>query len=46
MPKLSEWLQIMLAEIARKQEETLRAAEEERRRAKTPVVTPARINAA
>jgi hypothetical protein len=45
MPQLSEWLQIMLAEIARKQEEALRAAEEEQRRASTPVATPARITA-
>jgi hypothetical protein len=38
--QLSEWLQIMLAEIARKQEEALRAAEEEqRRRAATAPVT-------
>ena len=32
MAQLSEWLQIMLAEIARKQEEARRAAEEEERR--------------
>jgi len=32
MPPLSEWLQIMLAEIARKQEEALRAAEEDEQR--------------
>jgi hypothetical protein len=45
MPQLSEWLQIMLAEIARKQEEAARAAEEEERRANTPVATPAHITA-
>jgi hypothetical protein len=40
--QLSEWLQIMLAEIARKQEEALRDAEEEARRraAKPPVTAP------
>jgi hypothetical protein len=32
MAQLSEWLQIMLAEIARKQEEAQRAAEEEEQR--------------
>jgi hypothetical protein len=32
MPVLSEWLQIMLSEIARKQEEAQRAAEEEAQR--------------
>ena len=31
---LSEWLQLMLAEIARKQEEEARAREEEERRRK------------
>jgi hypothetical protein len=36
MAQLSEWLQIMLAEIARKQEEAQRAAEEEERRASAP----------
>lgn len=33
MAELSEWLQLMLAEIARKREEDERAHEEERRRA-------------
>ena len=32
MAQLSEWLQIMLAEIGRKQEEALRSAEEQQRR--------------
>ena len=32
MPQLSEWLQIMLAEIARKQQEERSAAEEQERR--------------
>lgn len=32
MPQLSEWLELMLAEIARKQEEQHRAAEEQARR--------------
>jgi hypothetical protein len=32
MAQLSEWLQIMLAEIARKREDAQRAAEEEERR--------------
>jgi hypothetical protein len=38
MAELSEWLQLMVAEIARKQEEERRAAEEQRLRAqpKTP----------
>jgi len=38
MAQLSEWLQLMLAEIARKQDEERRAAEEQRVRAqpKTP----------
>jgi len=31
--ELSEWLQLMLAEIARKREESERAQEEERQRA-------------
>jgi hypothetical protein len=30
--ELSEWLQLMLAEIARKRDETLRAQEEEEKR--------------
>jgi len=34
--QLSEWLQIMLEEIARKQEEAQRAAEEEQRRRAAP----------
>jgi len=33
MAQLSEWLQLMLAEIARKQEEEQRAVEEQRARA-------------
>jgi len=33
MAQLSEWLQLMLAEIARKQEEEQRAAEEQQARA-------------
>jgi len=39
MPALSEWLQIMLAEIARKREDAERAREEEMKRAeeKAPV---------
>jgi hypothetical protein len=45
MPQLSEWLQIMLAEIARKQEEARRAAEEEQRRASAPAPAPTRSNA-
>jgi hypothetical protein len=32
MAQLSEWLQLMLAEIARKQEEQLRANEEQQAR--------------
>jgi hypothetical protein len=40
MPQLSEWLQIMLAEIARKREEAAQAAEEEQRRAGAPQPTP------
>ena len=38
MAQLSEWLQLMLAEIARKQDEERRAAEEQRLRTqpKTP----------
>jgi hypothetical protein len=32
MAQLSEWLQIMLGEIARKQDEAQRASEEEQRR--------------
>jgi hypothetical protein len=36
MAQLSEWLQLMLAEIARKQEEVRRAAEEQRARAPAP----------
>jgi len=39
--QLSEWLQIMLAEIARKQEEAQRAAEEEERRRASPAPAPA-----
>jgi hypothetical protein len=41
MAQLSEWLQIMLAEIGRKQEEALRSAEEQQRRDSAPAaVTP------
>ena len=42
MAQLSEWLQIMLAEIARKQAEALRDAEEQARRgaAMTHVTPP------
>ncbi len=36
MAQLSEWLQIMLAEIGRKQQEALRSAEEHQRRASAP----------
>jgi hypothetical protein len=32
MPELSEWLQLMLAEIARKREESERERQEEERR--------------
>jgi hypothetical protein len=35
MPQLSEWLQIMLGEIARKQDEAQQAAEETGRRKET-----------
>jgi hypothetical protein len=42
--QLSEWLQLMLAEIARKQDEERRAAEEERARALSP--TPAKSKVA
>jgi hypothetical protein len=34
-PQLSEWLQLMLAEIARKQEEERRAGEERAQRERT-----------
>jgi hypothetical protein len=36
MAQLSEWLQLMLAEIARKQEEEQRAAEEQQARVAAP----------
>jgi hypothetical protein len=36
MAQLSEWLQIMLAEIARKQDEAQLAAEEQERRLASP----------
>jgi hypothetical protein len=36
MAQLSEWLDIMLGEIARKQDEAARAAAEEARRAQVP----------
>jgi hypothetical protein len=42
--QLSEWLQLMLAEIARKQDEERRAAEEEQARALPQ--TPAKSNVA
>jgi hypothetical protein len=41
MGALSEWLQLMLAEIARKQEEHERARAEEARRAAEAQQTPA-----
>jgi hypothetical protein len=41
MPQLSEWLQIMLAEVARKQEEAEQAALEVQRRADAAQTTPA-----
>jgi len=41
MAQLSEWLQLMLAEIARKQEEELRATEEQQARAASqPPIEP------
>jgi hypothetical protein len=40
MAQLSEWLQIMMAEIARKQEEAQHAAEEQQRRANAPPAAP------
>jgi len=57
MAQLSEWLQIMLAEIGRKQEEALRSAEEQQLRERAPAAaippapdtatsTPKRIAAA
>jgi hypothetical protein len=47
MAKLTEWLRIMLGEIARKQDEAARAAEEQRQReqqqsAEPPVRSAAR----
>lgn len=39
MAKLSEWLKIMLGEIARKQEEDARAAAEQKQR-ETPQAPP------
>ena len=41
MNALSEWLQLMLAEIARKQDESERARDEETRRAAEEDVTSA-----
>lgn len=41
MAPLSEWLQIMLGEIARKREDLDRARDEEARRDKEKVVAPA-----
>lgn len=40
MAKLSEWLRIMLGEIARKQEEAARAAAEQKQRQSTHVADP------
>jgi hypothetical protein len=40
MAYLSEWLQIMLGEIARKQEEVQRAAEEDEQRRRDAQVKP------
>lgn len=43
MAKLSEWLRIMLGEIARKQEEAARAAaEQKQRQAQIPTDAPVR----
>jgi len=43
MAKLSEWLRIMLGEIARKQEEAARAAaEQKQRQAQAPADLPVR----
>ena len=42
MATLSEWLQIMLGEIARKREDLERARQEESRRASETVIDPAR----
>jgi hypothetical protein len=42
MNALSEWLQLMLAEITRKQDESERARDEETRRAAEEDVTSAR----
>jgi hypothetical protein len=44
MAQLSEWLQLMLAEIARKQEEERRAAEEQQ--ARTTPSAPEPVQAA
>jgi predicted aspartyl protease len=43
--QLSEWLQIMLAEIARKQYEAQLAAEEHERRLASSALTPASASA-
>jgi hypothetical protein len=40
MAQLSEWLQLMLAEIARKDEELRRAQEEQRARSEVPIEDP------
>jgi hypothetical protein len=45
MPALSEWLQIMLAEIARKREELERAREEDVKRESEQVADGARESA-
>jgi hypothetical protein len=42
MPQLTEWLKLMLAEIARKREETERAREEESRRQSEQEQNPSR----
>lgn len=41
MQPLTEWLELMLAEIARKQSEARQAAEEESRRAVAKTLAPA-----
>jgi hypothetical protein len=41
MPALSEWLQLMLAEIARKREDQERASVEDAQRATEKAATPA-----
>ena len=47
MPQLSEWLQLMLAEIARKQDDARRGAEEAaQRRAPSPAAARSASKAA